>query len=282
MRDSLDELYEEYSFYQEYLNYLQAVEKQEIQSELEKITREIVKTRIEQAIFAIVVQSVDDPNIAANYIASFKVFSAGRDNTVYFSPSTPVINYIETGVKPFSMKEKLLSSGSVKISKEGFPYKTVPLTRKLASPNAKMDTMQRVAARTAPIESVKTVLTSKEIEMQSRINSVLQKTKFSFLEDARDAQGRTIRRSIASESTDIGTLIKEETFESTLRQNKIVGTKYVIFRTISAKPGSSDWMHPGFSGKEIYAKILEWKDENEERIFSETLDSLLNQAFGES
>lgn len=279
-KNQLDTLFEEYSFYQEYLNYLESIERSGIQRDLEKIAREIVKTKIEQAIFAIVIQSVDDPSIAANYIASFSVISTGNTNSVYFTPATPVIGYLESGIQPFSMKEKLLASGNVKISKKGFPYKTVPLTHEFASANAKMDTFQRVAKRTASVEAKKTVLTSKEIEIQSKINTVLQKTKFAFLEDAKDAEGRSVKRSIAKNPLDLGTLIKEETFEAAAKTQRLVKTKYVIFRTISAKPGSSDWNHPGFSGKEIYAKIMDWKNENEEKLFTETLDKLLQEAFG--
>lgn len=279
-KDQLDKLYEEYSFYQEYLEYLDNIEKDEVRRDLEKIAREIVRTKIEQAIFAIVIQSVDDANIAANYIASFSVISTGNTNSVYFTPSNPVIGYLESGVRPFSMKEKLLATGNVKISKKGFAYKTVPLTHESPGPNARMDTFQRVAGRTASVEAKKTVLTSKEIAIQSKINSVLQKTKFSFLEDAKDAEGRSIKRSISKNPLDIGTLIKEETFEAAAKTQKLVRTKYVIFRTISTKPGSASWEHPGFSGKEIYAKVMDWKNENEERIFAETLDSLLEEAFG--
>lgn len=280
-KNELDRLYEEYSFYQEYLKYLEQIEKQDIRRDLEKIAREIVKVKIEQAIFAIVIQSVDDPSIAANYIASFKVISTGNTNSVYFTPATPVIGYLEAGVQSFNMKEKLLASGSVKISKKGFPYKTVPLEHEFPSKDARMDVFQKVASRTASTSAERTVLTSKEIQIQSKINSVLQKTKFSFLEDAKDAEGRSVKRSIAKNPFDLGTLIKEETFEQAAKVSKLVKTKYVIFRTISAKPGTADWQHPGFSGKQIYAKIMDWKNENEEEIFQKTLDDLIKQAFGE-
>jgi len=281
VKRKIDRLYEEYAFYQEYLEYLESVEREEIRRDLQKIAREIVKTKIEQAIFAIVIQSVDDPSVAANYIASFRVISTGNENAVFFSPVTPVIGYLESGIQPFSMKEKLLATGNVKISKKGFPYKTVPLRHDAGSLDSKMDTFQRIASRTASTEAKKTVLTSKEIEIQSKINTVLQKTKFSFLEDAKDAEGRSIKRSIAKNPLDLGTLIKEETFEAAAKTQKVVKTKYVIFRTVSAKHGSAAWNHPGFSGKEIYKKIIDWKNENEERLFADTLDSLLAEAFGD-
>lgn len=281
--DRLEQLYEEYSFYQEYIRYLEAFQKQQVQKDLEKITRDIARAKIEQAIFAIVLQSVDDPDIAASYIASFQVIPIGNRNQILFSPATPVVKILETGVRPFSMKEQLLATGTVKVSKDGFPYKTVPLRHDLASKNAKMDTLQRVARRTAAVSAQKTTLTSKEIQIQAQINSVLQKTKFSFLEEAKDAEGRSIKRSIATNPLDIGGLIKEETFDTAANKaSKPIKTKYVIFRTVSAKPGSADWYNPGFSGKEIYSKILNWQSENEEAIFTETLNQLLKQAFGDS
>lgn len=279
-RDRSDELYEQLSFYEEYLQYLEVFQKEESKRDLEKIAREVVRTKIEQAIFAIVLQSVDDPSIAASYIASFKVVPIGSQNNIIFSPSTSVIGYLESGVRPFSMKEKMLATGSVKISKKGFPYKTVPVRHDMSGPDSKMDTLQRLAKRTVSVSSTRTVLTSKEMEIQAQINSVLQKTKFSFLENAKDAEGRTVKRSIATNPLDIGGLIKEETFESTAKVNKPTKTKYVIFRTISAKPGSADWYNPGFSGKELYAKVLNWQSENEEAMFTETLDKLIEQIFG--
>lgn len=281
-RQVTDELYEQLSFYEEYLRYIETFEKQNIEKNLEKIARDIVRTKIEQAVFAIVLQSVDDPNIAASYIASFRVIPLGSKNIIQFSPSTPVIGYLESGVRPFSMKEKLLASGSVKISKKGFPYKTVPLRHNMSSPDGRMDVLQRISSKTVPVSAEKTVLTSKEMEIQAQINSVLQKARFSFLENAKDAEGRTIKRSIATNPLDIGGLIKEETFQSASKTAKPTKTKYVIFRTVSAKPGSADWYNPGFSGKDIYSKILNWQSENEEAIFSQTLDQLLAEVFGES
>ena len=281
-REITDELYEQLSFYEEYLRYIESFEKQNIEQNLEKIARDIVRTKIEQAVFAIVLQSVDDPSIAASYIASFKVIPIGNKNIIQFNPSTPVVGYLESGIRPFSMKEKLLTTGSVKISKKGFPYKTVPLKHDVSSPDARMDVLQRISSKTVSVSSEKTVLTSKEMEIRAQINSVLQKAKFSFLENAKGAEGQTIKRFIATNPLDIGGLIKEETFQAGAKTSKPTKTKYVIFRTVSAKPGSADWYHPGFSGKDIYSKILNWQSDNEEAIFSETLDKLLAEAFGGS
>lgn len=277
-RDKLDELYEDMSFYDEYIEYIESFEQAEIRKNLEKITREIVKTRLEQAVFAIVLQSVDDPDVIDAYITSFKIFPVGNTNNIYFSPSSPAIGIIEAGAKPFNMKEKILGSGNVKISKKGFPYKTIPLSREMPGKNAKLDTLRTLQKRAVPFSAQQTVLTSKEIEVQAKLNSVLQEAKFSFLKEARDAEGRTIQKSI-TRSDEVGTLIREQTFETTGRKTKVVKTKYVIFRTMSAKPGTSEWMHPGFSGKEIYSKVLDWQNENEKAIFESTLENLLERAF---
>lgn len=282
MKSEIERLYEEYSFYEEYLRYIEAFEKQVTTEEIKEITREITRTKIEQAIFAIVLQSVDSPDVAASYIASFKVVPIGNKTEIFFNPSTPLVGILEAGVKPFSMKENLLATGSVQISQDGFPYKTVPLRHKSMVKDAKMDTMQRIARRSVPISAQKTAITSKEMEIQAQINSVLQKTKFSFLENAKDAEGRIIKRSIASEKLDIGSLIKEELFESAEKETRPIKTSYVIFRTVSARPGSASWYNPGFSGKELYSKILDWQSENEEAIFAQTLDALMTQVFGES
>jgi hypothetical protein len=306
MKSKIDELYEEYKFYQEYLDYLQAFQQEEIKRDLEKIAREIVKTKIEQAIFSIVIQSVDDPAIASAYIASFQVVGIGSRNIINFSPSTPLVQYLEAGVQSFSLKEKLLAQGSTKISKAGFAYRDVPLRRNVDGGGAergKMDAFQKTAGRIVPIESQNTVLTSKEIAIQSNINKVLQKAKFSFIGNAKDAEGRTVKKSISRDQKDLGTLIKEETVvgggEKTekvggyYRKNgayvspymrampeKVVKTKYVIFRRISARPGTADWIHPGFPGKNVYKQIIDWQNENEEQLFENTLNSLLEEAFG--
>jgi hypothetical protein len=276
-KDRIDELYEQQSFYEEYIRYIQAFETDQVKKTIQDITQEIVKTRLEQAIFAIVLQSVDNPDLIGSYVASFQIFTVGNRNQIYFSPATPLVGMTEYGVKPFSMKEKLLSTGSVKISKQGHPYKTVPISREMPGKNAKLDTLRSVQKRSIPVSNQQSVISSKEIQMQARVNAVLQNAKFSFVSKAKDAEGRTIQRSVARD-LDVGTLIKEETFDVATKTAKPIKTKYVIFRTMSAKPGSADWMNPGFSGKDLYAKVLNWQSENEERIFEQTYNEIISKA----
>jgi len=276
-KDRIDELYEQQSFYEEYINYIQAFETDQVKKTIESITREIVRTRLEQAIFAIVLQSVDDPDLIGSYVASFQIYQVGNRNAIYFSPANQMVGITEYGIRPFSMKEKLLSSGNVKISKKGYPYKTIPISREMPGKNAKLDALRSVQKRTIPVATQQSVITSKEIQMQARVNTVLQNAKFSFVSKAKDAEGRTIQTSLTRD-LDVGTLIKEETFDSTAKTPKVIKTKYVIFRTMSAKPGSADWMNPGFSGKDVYSKVLSWQNENEEAIFEQTFNEIISRA----
>jgi len=226
-----------------------------------EVADEVTTKETQIALTAIVVSEVGDTDLAVQYIQSFRVENLTTEKRmVRFVAASDKIKTLERGISSYSIKEKMLQAGKpgVKMSKAGYLYRSVALNKD------------------APVEGKK--ISQKEEEIQSQIKDILaganmalkmaftnKKTKEYVVVD----RTRGLSRTRVFESKD--------SFNADEKPKK---SQVVIFRTMSQRPGTSEWQHPGVSGKNIKGKIDKWLSSNEDVIFNEVLDNLMAQFFG--
>jgi hypothetical protein len=214
---------------------------------------------VDQVVEAIVVSEVRDPEVADEYRRSIEIFRTQPGKSVVrFTPASARITAIETGVKPFSIKDKMLSSPKAKLSKDGYLYRTVPI--------------EHDPAKTPGTDKGKTAL--------DKINEIVRGSRFAlqFAKNLEDSGKFVVQDRLKNEN-----LVRKRVFSSEedyRSRKKPLSRQYTIFRTMSSKPGTSEWFHPGTSGKNIAGQVDRWLVENEARVFEETFDELFNTYFG--
>lgn len=222
---------------------------------------EITEQRIKDQISAIVVDEFGDSQVAVEYINSFFVESVNPERRIVsFTPASDRIKSIETGIRPFSIKERMLSKKS-KISKDGYRYRVIPISKDEGKTSSNP--------------------TAKERQVRDQIREIVEGSRFSLQFAATEkstgayhvqdrAGGRLIRqRSYSSK-------------EAYHNKQEATRTRYVIFRTMSERPGTSQWQHPGTQGKSIVSRVEQWQNENDRQIFDETVDNLFDLYFGDT
>lgn len=216
----------------------------------------IVDTALEESIEIILFSETRDETIAGQYRESIKITKLGdRKRMVRFEPTNDRIKAIETGIRPFSIKEKMLSSPKAKMSKDGHKYMTIPISK----------------------DAARKPTTNKDAAVREKINEVIRGSRFSLQFAGANESGEYV---VQDKTRDIR---RKRVFasESDYRnRKKPISREHIIFRTMSSKPGTSDWFHPGSSGKNIVSQIDRWLADNEEKVFEEAFDSMFEMFFG--
>jgi len=234
----------------------------ELQKDLEAVlatAAEAAEEATRAAITSIITQNVE-PGLRDAYKEAFKVYLEGAEVFVAFATSNQKILSIEKGIPSYSIKEKMLVRGrkGVKTSKAGDLYRTVPLPKDLSKGPS----------------GVKGV---RNQEVQQEVHEILKNAKFSF--KAAFNRGKTYN---VVDKSDVGGLLRVREFDSKasyLSGDAPKKTGGVLFRTMSTKPGSASWQHPGFEGKHLLKHIQEWQAENEVLIFNQVVNSLMEMYF---
>lgn len=230
---------------------------QELLPYIEEAAGNVVQRETEAAIAAIVISEVGDNDTALQYIESFKIDKiANNKHQVRFVATSERIRSMEIGIKPFSIKHHMLSTGrsGVKFSKDGFLYRTVPISK---------DTSEPVSNRA----------TSKEKEIRKKIDEILAQSKFAFR--AALTNKKTGEYNVSEAAPGMmrySVYDNRAAYESGKKSKR---SRVVVFRTMSNRPGTSEWWHPGTKGRNIESKIEKWLFENEQQIFSETMEQLI-------
>lgn len=180
-----------------------------------------------------------------------------------------LVNALEQGVDGWDMKKTHLQSPKAKISKEGFRYLRIPLGKsKNAEPN-----------------------TDKAKRIQEKIRQILVKPRYEPLK-MRDYHLRpdgsvhvlsrvTSKNPVLANDPDLSGFYRVQKFASV--QEKCGGkppkkTSYLMFRTISEKPGLEDkWQHPGLEKREFLRELQKVMDNVAETFFEEILDRELEK-----
>jgi hypothetical protein len=155
-------------------------------------------------------------------------------------------NALEKGCSPFDMKEGHLKSPKAKISKEGFRYRVIPISKDKSGGSASSN--------------------PKSQALKQKIQDVLIKPKFAFRKLKLHMDGSvSTSEAVKTNDPDIKGLYRIRHYKTpALAEAKQGSTSYVMFRVMSEKPGSAEWMHPGLPGVNCFRD----------------LDLFINQTFG--
>ena len=147
-------------------------------------------------------------------------------------------NAVEQGVGAFSLKDGHLKSPKARISKAGFRYMYIPLGI------TKSQT-------TTPDNQL-------ALNFQQRIRDVLQRPKFGMkrLKQTIDGKVSTMEE-VQVQDPDLSGIYRVTTFASAqaYATGKKGTTQFLMFRTMSDKPGTSVWEHPGIAPKNLFREL---------------------------
>ena len=149
-------------------------------------------------------------------------------------------NAVESGVGAFEMKPGHLASSKIHVSAEGHRYIRIP--------------MGQSASRV-------TSGTDKGREFQKRILDVIGQKKFGIRKLSINMDGSVASQEQVLGDPGIGGLYRVQKFESAESfhgRGMPTATQYILFRTMSDKPGTSDWKHPGIKPVYIFRETESW------------------------
>lgn len=180
---------------------------------------------------------------AEPYMDAVQVNMAGDVLVVVIDKDSWLANAVENGVSGFDMKTSRLQSSKAKTSKDGFKYLSVPMGKEAGGSGGPSD---------------------KGKEIQQRINQVMNKPKFGMSQFKSLDNGQVAEmQQVFSENPNISIpgLYRTRSFNGAAEakgSNKPFGL--VLFRTMSDKPGSAPWMHPGIQAANILKDTNDWLD----------------------
>jgi hypothetical protein len=160
--------------------------------------------------------------------------------SINFTTEDWVVAALEDGAAPFSIKEKMLDDKST-ISSEGYRYRRIPITNRLE----KSSSENKPPSTEMEIDRLNTIIKS----LKPKISRILKQPSgldFKVVEDEFYAPGK---------ETPI--LKRVRTFSS--KRTRIPRqTIYTTFKTMSDKPGTSTWEHPGMVANYLVEHLEDW------------------------
>lgn len=194
------------------------------------------------------------------FMDAVKVTMADEVLVVELDPDNWLANAVETGADPFSLKEGHLRSPKAKTSKEGFKYIRIPIGKnKHDKPG-----------------------TDKGKMFQQKILDVLNKPKFGIQKLKMKLDGSvSVSQKILTDDTDLKGFYRVQTFidaQAYHGRKRPFRTDYILFRTMSEKPGTSAWEHPGIRPAHIFRETEKWL----ERVMDHLLDQMIEQELEKS
>jgi hypothetical protein len=164
-------------------------------------------------------------------------------------------NAIETGVDSWSLKQTHLNSPKAKTSKEGFRYLRIPMGKQAGAAGGPSEQSQRIQQKINEVMRRPKVGLSK---YQTMVNGQLQRGIY--------PSGAVVEtQAIMTDDPDISGLYRTRAFANAENFYQKQKTKkgmptwqLVMFRTISDKPGTSPWIHPGLTGVKIFKETEMW------------------------
>ena len=195
---------------------------------------------------------------ASEYFKSFQITHVkDHQNIIRFVPASDIIAKKEVGVRPYSIKDKMLSTGrkGVKISKKGTLYRDIPIFKEF-------DT-----------EKPKGNPTDKETEVRKQIQEALSSAKLSLKLIAKTKATGAVSTIMHKKGMVVANMYENE--EAYKNKAKPKWQAVLFFRRMSNAPGTSEWRHPGIPGKDITRKIQDWQTNNEKKLFDEYVIELM-------
>ena len=163
-------------------------------------------------------------------------------------------NAVETGADPFSMKEGLLRSSKAKYGKAdkygvSWKYVRVPIGKKKDGEGGGTD---------------------KSKALQQKINQVMLQPAFGPRRLKQQTDGSVFEsQRILTSDPDLKGLYRVRKFDNSKdvhNTNKRPKYGLVMFRTVSERPGSAEWKHPGIAPANILKDTEKWLNTNAEQM----------------
>jgi len=203
--------------------------------------------------------TAESGDLAEDYAESFEILHDPNGYfIVRFTPKTKEVEEEERGKGPYDMRAVMLRPGApgVKMSKSGYLYRNVPLSKKQLSPKA------------ASTKSLG------EQQMQQNIRDVIAKVKFQ-VKSAMQVGDRFVVEETGAGNNGISRVKSYASKEDYLKR-RIPKMSFIAFRTISNNPNSkASWYHPGWTGDNIQKKLQNWLQDNSEKIRVEVINELI-------
>lgn len=177
-------------------------------------------------------------------------------------------NAVESGADPFSMKDTHLKSGKARWSKPGkdgvsYKYLRVPIGKEA---NAKPGG------------------TDKAKMFQKKINEVMMKPQFGMARLKSMMDGTVVEsQKVLTSDPDLGGLYRVRQFDSPAEYhggNKKPKWNLVMFRTISERPFTSKWEHPGIHPAGIFKETQSWLSANADAMLDTFLETEVSKIEG--
>lgn len=177
---------------------------------------------------------------------------------VEIDESSWLANAIEEGISGFDMKEGLLKSPKSKVSKKGFRYIRVPISKNPSWSSG----------------------TAKGQEYQKKINDALKNPNFLLSSWQTQASGEvTEYQKLQTFDKSMSGFYRTRTYKS---EKDIKTTKpkwdYVMFRTVSSKSRPGSWQHPGIEQKRVLREIEQWLNQSVDILLENFIQSELDKS----
>lgn len=227
-----------------------------------EVADEVTTKETQAALSTIVISEIGDNDTAIQYIESFRIENLSQEKRIVrFVAASEKIKSLEIGIKSFSIKDRMLSAGKpgVKVSKQGFLYRTIPISQEEEKTGKKVSEKQQ--------------------KTQAQIRDILASANFSLKMAFKNKESNEY--TVVDKAPGLARTRVFESKEAFVAGKKAKKSNTVVFRTMSNKPGTSEWKHPGIPGKNIKNQIDRWLVTNEDAIFNDVLDNLMEQFFGE-
>lgn len=160
---------------------------------------------------------------------------------VTLDPENWLAHAVEEGVDPFNLKQMLSTSKKVRISKEGFRYLRIPIGKEKGGSGGPSQKGQ---------------------DLQKKINQVLERPKFGMTRLKALHNGTVIEtQRIQSADPQLKGLYRTRQHASAQAyhdKRSRPAWQVVLFRTMSEKPGTSKWLHPGIKPVAIFRDTEQW------------------------
>lgn len=216
-------------------------------------THEAVKSTLQ----AIIVSENGVEN-ATEYFNSFSVDHVREhQNIVRFKAVSPIIEKKEIGIKPYSIKEKMLQVGQkgVKMSKKGTLYRDIPL-------------MKEFDQKKPPVNP-----TEREMEVREQIQEALAAAKLSLRLIATTKATGNVSTIQQKKGLVVASMYENK---KSYREGKAPQWQAVLFfRRMSNAPGTSEWRHPGKPGINVEKQIKDWQVQNEKQLYDDIIMDLI-------
>lgn len=222
---------------------------EKVVSSVTNMTRESIETHIEE--------SINELDISEShkemYIEAIQVFVENGIIVIAFATDDFVIAGMENGAAGFSIKEAMLNV-KCKISTAGNRYRTIPITNEdINSPRGSRlrDRHPRVAEEQALIQELLQDLKKKYRLKSEDVNE--DSGEYTRVERF----GRPVpgRRRTAFLTERVRSFQSHAAFKKRKAPSSI---GYTNFKTMTDKPGSAEWLHPGFTANNIVEEAAEW------------------------